>query len=114
MTLETVTLETMTQDLSAQGLLIMVASPNLEEMLVDVLLEMPEISGFTSSEVSGHGAHGAALSLMEQVTGRQKRIQFMVYGLFEDLQKITASLKMQFEQADIRYILIPTFGSQFI
>ena len=114
MTLETVTLETMTQDLSAQGLLIMVASPNLEEMLVDVLLEMPEISGFTSSEVSGHGAHGAVLSLMEQVTGRQKRIQFMVYGLFEDLQKITASLKNQFEQADIRYILIPTLGSQFI
>lgn len=104
----------MTQELSAQGLLIMVASPNLEEMLVDVLLEKREVSGFTSSEVSGHGAHGAALSLMEQVTGRQRRIQFMVYGLFEDLQKMATSLKAQFGQADIRYILIPTFGSQFI
>ena len=99
----------MTQELSAQGLLIMVVPPNLEEILVDVLLEKPEIISFTSCQVSRHGAQGAALSLMEQVTGRQQRIQFMVYGLFDELQKISASLKVQFEQADIRYILIPTF-----
>lgn len=114
MTLKTMTLETMTQDTSAQSLLIIVVSPSLEEMLVDVLLEKPEISGFTSSEVSGHGVDGAALSLREQVTGRQKRIQFMVYGLSQDLQKIAASLKTQFEQADIRYFLIPAYGPQFI
>lgn len=114
MTQEAMIQKTMTQELSAEGLLIMVASPNLEEMLVDVLLEKPEISGFTSSQVSGHGAHGAKLSLMEQVTGRQQRTQFMVYGLFDDLQKIVANLKTQFEQADIRYILVPTLGSQLI
>lgn len=64
----------MTQDTAMQGLLILTAPPNLEETLVDVLLQQTAISGFTTSNVSGHGSsHGEGavkLSLVEQVTGR--------------------------------------------
>lgn len=104
----------MTQELSAQGLLILLAAPDIEELLVDLLLEMPEISGFTSSNVSGHGINSVKLSLIEQVTGRQQRVQFMIYGFSVDLQKIIATLNNKFEKADIRYILLPATDSQVI
>lgn len=104
----------MTTDLTSQGLLILVIAPNLEEVLIDLLLEDTSIPGFTSSNVSGHGAKRAKLSLMEQVTGRQQRIQLMVYSALSDLQNLINVLKAKFENADIRYILIPVADSQMI
>lgn len=98
-----------------QGLLILIASPKLEEMLVDILLQQTAISGFTSSKVSGHGTAygaghgngGAKLSIVEQVTGRQQRVQFMLHAAIGDLQDLVASLKARFENTDIHYILVP-------
>ncbi|MGZ8261553.1 MAG: DUF3240 family protein, partial [Methylotenera sp.] len=87
----------MTQVLTSQGLLILIAPPNLEEMLVDLLLQQTSISGFTSSKVSGHGSsHGegkAKLSIVEQVTGRQQRVQFMLHATLTDLQNLVTTLK---------------------
>ena len=101
----------MTQDNVMQGLLILIAPPKLEEMLVDVLLQKTEISGFTTSNVSGHGSsHGGGavqLSLVEQVTGRQQRVQFMMHASLADLQSLIADLKDRFGKTDIHYILMP-------
>ncbi len=94
-----------------QGLLILIVPPSLEELLVDMLLKQTEISGFTTSNVSGHGSsHGegaVALSLAEQVSGRQQRVQFMMHAALEDLQKLIVELKTQFRKTDIHYILMP-------
>lgn len=96
-----------------QGLLILIASPQLEEMLVDILLLQTAISGFTSSKVSGHGTAygqgdgGATQSIVEQVTGRQQRVQFMMHAAISDLQDLVASLKAQFKNTDIHYMLVP-------
>lgn len=55
--------------------LVLIVAPELEEELVDVLLEHPDVGGFTSSVVAGNGkAHN--MSLAEQVTGRRKRLRF--------------------------------------
>jgi hypothetical protein len=100
----------MAQDLTSQGLLILIVPPTLEEMLVDVLLQQTSISGFTSSKVNGHGTvHGenAALSIVEQVTGRQQRVQFMTHAAITDLQNLVATLKAKFRSTDIHYILMP-------
>lgn len=101
----------MTQDNVMQGLLILIAPPNLEEMLVDVLLQKTEISGFTTSNVSGHGSsHGdgaVQLSLVEQVTGRQRRVQFMMHAPLADLQALVVDFKARFNKTDIHYILMP-------
>jgi len=54
------------------------APPALEETLVDWLLENDEIGGFSTTEAYGHGQRPSGMTLLEQVTGRQRRIQFMV------------------------------------
>lgn len=108
----------MTQEKVMQGLLILIAPPNLEEMLVDVLLQQTEISGFTTSNVSGHGSsHGdgaVQLSLVEQVTGRQQRVQFMMHASLADLQSLVADLKVRFNKTDIHYILMPIAETQML
>ena len=101
----------MTQNLSAQALLIIIAPPNLEEVLVDFLLLQKTIAGFTSSKVYGHGtrpgAGGAELSMVEQVTGRQQRVQFMLHAKVTDLHALILILQTKFGATDLHYILQP-------
>jgi len=106
----------MTQDNAPQGLLILIAAPSLEEMLVDLLLEQHAISGYTTSNASGRGTgHGEArLSLVEQVTGRQNRVQFMMHAALPDLHDLIAVLKDKFKTTDMHYILLPVLEAQAI
>jgi nitrogen regulatory protein PII len=110
MTQETALQNTTDQRQAEQGLLMLIVPPNLEEMLVDVLLQQAEISGFTSHKVHGHGrVHGdnAKLSIVEQVTGRQQRVQFMMHANVADLKNLVGTLKARFRSTDIHYILLP-------
>lgn len=58
-------------------LLVLNVNTDLEEDLVDYLLQMDGISGFTTHVVYGHGARGA-LTLAEQVAGRRKRLEVAI------------------------------------
>jgi nitrogen regulatory protein PII len=49
----------------------------LEEDLVDYLLSLEGIAGFTSFRVQGHGEH-SELSVAEQVTGRRTRLRYEI------------------------------------
>lgn len=95
-------------------LLMLVAAPSLEEAMVDVLLTQINVSGFTSSQVYAHGTQASKLSLLEQVTGRQQKIQFLVYGTEVALKDLIAQLSSTFHQADIRYVLLPVLASGLI
>lgn len=55
--------------------LVLIIAPELEEDLVDVLLGLPAVGGFTASVVAGNGKT-QNMSLAEQVTGRRKRLRF--------------------------------------
>ncbi|MDR2212899.1 MAG: DUF3240 family protein [Pseudomonadales bacterium] len=55
-------------------LLVLTIAPELEEDLTDCLLELPEVNGFTTHQVSGHG-EGGHMSIAEQVSGQRKRLQ---------------------------------------
>jgi len=55
--------------------LVLNIAPELEEDLIDYLLSLDAVTGFTSYEARGHG-HNADMSLAEQVSGRRKRLQF--------------------------------------
>lgn len=50
-------------------------APELEEDMVDYLLSIEQIVGFTSYTVFGHGQN-KGLSVAEQVSGRRKRFQY--------------------------------------
>lgn len=97
-----------------QGLLILVVPPTLDEIMIDLLLEQTALSGFTSSNVSAHGVTSNKLSLTEQVTGRQQKIQFMVYGDFAELQLLVDILKARFANTDLRHILLSASASQSV
>jgi len=56
-------------------ILILNIAPELEEGLVDYLLSIEQIAGFTSYTVFGHGQN-QGLSVAEQVSGRRKRSQY--------------------------------------
>ena len=110
----------MTQDHTGQALLILLVTPKLEEMLVDFLLQQTAISGFTTTPANGHGTgHGAGhsavkLSLVEQVTGRQSRVQFMLHATLPVMQELIAALKSKFQHTDMHYILLPVLDAQSI
>jgi hypothetical protein len=55
-------------------LLVLNINPELEEDMVDYLLGLVDVEGFTSCPVRGHDMH-EELSLAEQVSGRRKRLQ---------------------------------------
>ena len=101
----------MTQNFSTQALLIIIAPPNLEEVLVDFLLLQKSVTGFTSSKVYGHGTRPGAgsieLTIVEQVTGRQQRVQFMLHATVADLHQLILRLKTKFGPTNLHYILQP-------
>jgi len=98
----------------SDALLMLVVAPSLEEAMVDVLLTQTNVSGFTSSQVYAHGTQASQLSLLEQVTGRQQKIQFLVYSTETALTDLLAQLSSAFHQADIRYVLLPVLASGLI
>jgi hypothetical protein len=77
--------------------------PDLEDPIIDWLLEQEGDTGFTSLQAHGHGSLHDLVTRAEQVSGRQRRLQFQVMldttratGFLEDM-------KRAFSGADIRY-----------
>jgi hypothetical protein len=74
-----------------ETLLILNIDPDLEEDLVDYLLQLECVGGFTSWPVRGHGRHGA-LTLAEQVSGRRKRTQVEILMKAADVPEVLGGL----------------------
>lgn len=82
---------TIEQDAQALCMLVLNAAPALEEELIDYLLLLEEVEGFTSYAVYGHGQHGG-LTTAEQVTGKRKRIQYELLVATQNVPVILAGL----------------------
>jgi len=74
-----------------QSILILNTAPELEEDLVDYLLSLSCVKGFTSYPVRGHGHHHN-LSIAEQVSGRRKRLQVEVLLQSQEVETVLAGL----------------------
>ena len=94
-------------------LLTLIAAPSLEDALVDWLLVQDEISGFSSSSIDGHGSRESGMSLMEQVTGRQKRVQFLIHTNITVAERLIQKLRVDFIGTGLHYFVLPvsTYGS---
>lgn len=90
-------------------LVMLFANPSLEESLVDWLLENERISGFSSTESYGHGQRASAMSLLEQVTGRQRRIQFLIEINKAEVSNLLNALKTDFP--GLHYMVIPILSA---
>jgi len=71
--------------------LVLNTHPDLEEDLVDYLLTLSCVSGFTSYPVHGHGQH-ENLSVAEQVSGRRKRLQLEMIVNDTEVEIVLAGL----------------------
>ncbi len=93
------------------ALLTLNVPPALEEALVDWLLEQPHVQGFTSMQVYGHGSGASAMSVGEQVLGRQKRTQFMLHGEVSGLERLLQDLRQEYPRAGLHYFLSPVISA---
>ena len=90
-----------------QVLLVITSPPSLESDLVDWLLLRDGGTGFSSTPIRGHSTHHDHLSVAEQVSGRQRRIQFQVKLDATELEECLSSLETDFAGADMHYWVLP-------
>ncbi len=93
-------------------LVTLTVAPAIESAVVDWLLDRPESAGFTSLPVSGHSARHEGLSAVEQVTGRQRRVQFQVHMAPTALAAFLAAARERFGGTDAHYWVAPIMGGE--
>jgi hypothetical protein len=81
--------------------------PGLEDAVVDRLLLLETERGFSSFAVNAHHHRTSGLSLLEQVTGRQKEVRFQLYIPAHSLADLLAQLRQEFAGANIHYWVLP-------
>jgi hypothetical protein len=88
-------------------LLTIYVPPTLEETLEDWLLENEAISGFSTMEGFGHGSRPSGMTLLEQVTGRQRRVQFLIETDSQVAAQMLSNLREKFAGVGLHYMLTP-------
>ncbi len=86
-------------------------APALEERVVDWLLEREEDAGFTSYVANGHSSDHGHLSVAEQVSGRQRRLEFRIELPADSLDTFVGGLKAAFGGADVYFVVTPVIRS---
>ena len=90
-----------------QQLLVLSVPPALSDSLSDWLLENKNTTGFTSSTAWGHSNNTRDYNITEQVTGRQKRVQFQLVGKTDAIQNLISNLKADFHRSGVHYWIVP-------
>jgi len=93
-----------------QVLAVITSPPSLESQLVDWLLSQNGGSGFSSATVHGHSSHHDHLSIAEQVSGRQRRLQFQVQLSADRMDRFIELLETEFAGADLHYWVVPVLA----
>lgn len=93
-----------------QALVVITTAPNLEEPIIDWLLAREQQTGFTSMPVFGHSSRHDHLSSAEQVSGRQRRLQFQIQLDVAGVKPFVQELGEEFECADLHYWIQPLFS----
>ena len=88
--------------MAREVLLTLVATPQIEERLVDWLLANGH-SGFTTVAAAGHGAEHGALDTREQVTGRKVHVALWLVVPRAVADALLGSLAEAFAGAEIHY-----------
>ena len=83
------------------SLLVINLPPGLEEDLIDYLLSLDSVTGFTSYRAMGH-SENEKLTLAEQVAGRRARVQFEILIESEMIPALTQKLEQEVGK-DITY-----------
>jgi len=88
-------------------LLYLIVAPSVADAVAEWLLEHPSVTGFSSSPIAGHGSSEQAMTLAEQVAGRQRRVMFFTHLGSTDADALLDRLRQDFAGADIHYWTTP-------
>jgi hypothetical protein len=88
-------------------LLTIYVPPTLEEVIEDWLLENAVISGFSTMTGFGHGSRPSGMTLLEQVAGRQRRVQFLIETEQQVATDLLSKLRIKFAGVGLHYMLTP-------
>jgi hypothetical protein len=92
----------------AEILVTLVATPALQDALIDWLLDRPEtVSGFTSLPASGHGSSAVSMSLSEQVAGYQRRTLFLIHMPADRASSFLEDLARAFRGSGLHWWTVP-------
>jgi hypothetical protein len=91
-------------------LLTLIATPKLEEKLVDWLLEAGH-EGFTTAPCHGHGVRPEHLSTAEQVAGRQRRVAFWLQLPKNEAESIVERLGASFGSTGLHFWITPVIAA---
>jgi hypothetical protein len=86
-------------------------TPALEERIIDWLLGREDSATFTAYATYAHGGAGGDLSVAEQVSGRQRRVELRVELAAAALDAWLAALAERFGGAVISYLVTPVLRS---
>lgn len=92
-------------------LVVLSASPGLEDAVVDWLLGRRGKTGFTSTTIYGHSSKHEGLSIAEQVSGRRRRTQFEVHMTLDAARDFMRDAVDNFGSADIHCFVLPAIAA---
>lgn len=97
----------------SQCQLTILANPQIQDSLLDWLLQQSQVKGFSTTEIYGHSSevNPAKLSLLEQVTGRRKRVKFSMHLEEEEARQLLDALRVAFARSGIHYTLLPVLAA---
>jgi len=95
------------RDQEGEALLTLVMPPALSDPLVDWLLEQPEVAGFISLPVNGHGGEEHAMSAAERVAGYRKGWMIQTHLPQKTACALLERLKETFAGSEIHYWMTP-------
>ena len=87
--------------------LVMVAPPQIEEKLLDVLLAAVGNEVFTSMPSFSHGTAQGRLSSIEQVMGRSRSVQVQIIVTEAEMATLLQRLRESFAGTGLRYWATP-------
>lgn len=85
----------------------LLASPELEEKLLDHLLIHPKVPVFVSQPAASHGGHIGDLDQTEQVLGRGDAVLIRALLTAEDAESLVAELRITYAHSGVMFWIVP-------
>ncbi len=85
----------------------LLASPELEEKLLDCLLIHPKVPIFVSQPAASHGGHIGDLDQTEQVLGRGDAVLIRVLLTANDAESLLEELRITFTHSGVMFWILP-------
>lgn len=83
----------------------------LKDEIIDILISLPNITGFNLKAINGYSKEHSMFDISEQVEGYRVYFQLEVLIYIKDVEKLKARLVPVCQNAKLRYWLTPVLDS---